>query len=148
MIKKKNNVFVWGAFCSSSTKDSLVRFIEVLSFHLICNVKTYHKWVTEDNLLSTFFSFYFALISSCKIKVYKHVFSQIQIVLLHVFVCAHTHAAQCVKIRGQITTPLSTMWVWVPNSGHWLSLAARSLPVSNLDDSQADTDFQWSDFYF
>lgn len=59
--------------------------------------------------------------------------------LLHVFVCAHTHAVQCVKIRGQITTPLSTMWVWVPNSGHWLSLAAWSLPVSNLDDSQADT---------
>lgn len=140
-------MFVWGAFCSSSTKGSLVRFIEVLSFHLICNVKTYHKWVTEDNLLSTFFSFYFALISSCKIKVYKHVFSQIQIVLLHVFVCAHTHAAQCVKIRGQITTPLSTMGTklrslvelgsmvftseqsgWL-SSRHWLSMIRLLLLV-------------------
>lgn len=62
-----------------------------------------------------------------------------KLVLLHVFVCAHTHAAQCVKIRGQITTPLSTMCVWVPNSGQWSSLAAWSIPVSNLGDSQADT---------
>lgn len=98
-------MFVWRTFCSSSTKDSLVRFIEVLSFHLICNVKTYHKWVTEDNLLSTFFSYYFALISSCKIKAYKHVFSQIQIVFITCFcVCTHTCSTMCENQRTNYHT--------------------------------------------
>lgn len=126
--------------CSPPTKDRLVQFTEVLSFHLIYNVTGYYKWITKKLPFSPTLHWLLAV----KLKHLSIFLDQFKLFLItFVLVCTQTCTTMCENQRTNCRSrfSLSTMWVWiwVWKSGHCLSLAAWSLPMSNLDGSQDDT---------
>lgn len=90
------NVFVWGTLCSPPTKDRLVQFTEVLSFHLIYNVTGYYKWITKKLPFSPTLHWLLAV----KLKHLSIFLDQFKLFLItFVLVCTQTCTTMCENQR-------------------------------------------------